>query len=286
MKRVPAILPRSMRRLHLHPQQLLPCVHYQVIPRTLPPGLRHPQPQRRRHRHKCRLSHLPPLFPRQLPPRGLERRVPCDVSVWISALEAKISLCNSPLIPKANRRNLFRPFLVPKPRNLLVPAYTCTPYPRNRSTRPHFDFHTSPMNLPDPNRRPSLENFQRHSKIPPTPAREPGTFPPPSSCQRSESINVCQPPFPALAQVGRACPSTETQPGAPFLAHILRQTWALELSPHQARSPVFKMSRSRATPHSAPNTKPPSDLSPWRPNHKSRYIKLSYELGGSRCPQS
>lgn len=60
----------------------------------------------------------------------------------------------------------------------------------------------------------------------------------------------------------------------------------LSFSPHQARFPVFKMSRSRATPHSAPNTKPPSDLSPWRPNHKTGYIKHSYELGGSRCPQS
>src|ERR1022692_279450 len=66
MKGIPAILRRPMRRLHLHPQQPPPVIHNQVVPRTLPPRLRHPEPQCRRLRQKRRLRHLPALLPRQL----------------------------------------------------------------------------------------------------------------------------------------------------------------------------------------------------------------------------
>ncbi len=49
VKRVSPILVGPMRGLHLHPQQLSPVVHNQVISRTLAPRLRHPPPQ------SCRL---------------------------------------------------------------------------------------------------------------------------------------------------------------------------------------------------------------------------------------
>jgi hypothetical protein len=126
--------------------------------------------------------------------------------------------------------NLAYPLVIPKaqPRNLLLLARTDSrrvprvshrlrdmgmspptpaplpPSPLHPSPLPYFT-HESPRSKP---KTPLLKNFQRPSQKSSTHPRpeSQGTFPPPSSCQRSELINVGKAAF--------GCPSSEARPRA------------------------------------------------------------------------
>ena len=54
--------PRPMRRFYLHPNQPLPVIHNQVVPRTLAPGFCHPKSQSRRLCQKRCLRHVTRCF--------------------------------------------------------------------------------------------------------------------------------------------------------------------------------------------------------------------------------
>ena len=148
MKRVSSMRPRPVRRFYLHPNQPLPVIQNQVVPRTLAPWFRHLKSQSRRLCQKRGLRHLTPLLSRQRPsPPQLPPTLP----------HLRISLLHSPLSPAS---------ATPVPPLLLMLDRRPIPIPVPRP----LHIHTSPMSPRyQPTEDPFLMNSVNFTHAPPTP---------------------------------------------------------------------------------------------------------------------